>query len=63
MGLILLGVLGVGIGVNGAGDYPHFLVALLLGLVVLVQVLDGDKVIGITVDEEDRKSGFLKLIY
>ena len=55
-------ILGVGVGVNGALGNPEFLVAVLLGLVVPVYVFHGDKVIGITVDEEHGHGRLFKLL-
>ena len=40
---VLLGVLGVGVGVHGTGADPHLLVAVHLGIVVLLQMIEGDE--------------------
>ena len=51
---VLLGILGIGIGVDGTGGHPVLLVALFLGVVVLPEVFERDKVVGVSMDEQHR---------
>ena len=53
--LVFFGVLGEGVGVDGAGGDPHFLVAECLGVIVPLQVGELDEVVGIAVDKEHRQ--------